>query len=209
MKIVQASAEILQATPGALLLIELAARNCYKSEGLAKGTEEAAGEFIRRKILHGDDPHLSVLEHAHVTVRFVVDRGVSHQLVRHRHTAISQESTRYCNYGKEKFGKEITVVEPCFFKAETPSWYRWREACEDAERAYFKLLSEGHAPEEARTVLPLSLKTEIVLTANFASWRHMFRARAARRAHPQMREVMIPLEQEFMKRFPAVFTCVR
>lgn len=201
MKIIKASAEIISYTPNLEQIIELGGRTCYKSED--KITEDSASEFIERIKTF---KHESVLEHGSITVRFVVDRGVSHELVRHRLASFSQESTRYCNYGKDKFGNEITVIEPCFWPDKALHKYRWwKDACETAERWYFELLSQGATPQEARSVLPNSLKTEVVMTANPREWRHVFKVRAHRDAHPQMVEVMKPLLAEFQQRWPALF----
>lgn len=200
MKIIKASAEILAATPDLEKIIELAGRTCYKSED--KITEDSAGEFIERI---KNFKHESVLEHGAITVRFVVDRGVSHELVRHRLASFSQESTRYCNYGKDKFGNEITVIEPCFWQDGMNEYFNWKDSCENSETYYFALINKGAKPQEARSVLPNSLKTEVVMTANPREWRHVFKVRCHRDAHPQMREVMIPLQQEFARRWPALF----
>lgn len=210
MKIIKASAEIISCTPNLEQVIELAGRTCYKSED--KITEDSASGFIERI---KNFKHESVLEHGSITVRFIVDRGVSHELVRHRLASFSQESTRYCNYGKDKFGNEITVIEPCFFDQITyetdkdNSRYfmrmEWERSCGASERAYFDLLSMGATPQEARSVLPNSLKTEVVMTANPREWRHVFRVRCAKEAHPQMREVMIPLRDTFVTHWPALF----
>ncbi len=200
MKIIKASAEILSHTPDLEQLIELAGRTCYKSED--KITEDSADAFIDKI---KNFKHESVLEHGSITVRFVVDRGVSHELVRHRLASFSQESTRYCNYGKDKFGNEITVIEPCFWTEPSPAYNVWLSACRKAERAYFKLLAEHATPQQARSVLPNSLKTEVVMTTNPREWRHVFRVRCHRDAHPQMVEVMVPLYQEFSNRWPSLF----
>lgn len=200
MRIVKASAEIEAFTPNLEAVIERAARTCYKSED--RITPESAAKFIRNIIAQG---HESVLEHGSITVRFIVDRGVSHELVRHRLASISQESTRYCNYSKDKFGNEITVIEPCFLCRGSLDWDMWRYACATAETAYKGLLGMGRTPQEARGVLPMSLKTELVMTANPREFRHIFRLRCARSAHPQMREVMVPLLQECARRWPALF----
>jgi thymidylate synthase (FAD) len=150
--------------------------------------------------------HHSVLEHEKVTVRFIVDRGVSHELVRHRIASYSQESTRYCNYNQDRFGKEITVIEPWFFRpTETAGYQTWKAACEGCERAYFELLEGGATPQEARSVLPNSLKTEVVMTANLREWRHFLQLRCAKDAHPQMKEVAIPLLFWFSEQMLAVF----
>lgn len=200
MKIIKASAEILTHTLDLERVIELAGRTCYKSED--KITEDSASEFIERI---KNFKHESVLEHGSITVRFVVDRGVSHELVRHRLASFSQESTRYCNYGKDKFGNEITVIDPCFWTPDTRLYEYWYNQCRVAEAAYFLLLEAGAKPQEARSVLPNSLKTEVVMTANPREWRHVFRVRCAKEAHPQMREVMVPLRDEFIARWPALF----
>lgn len=200
MKIIKASYEILTATPDLEKIIELGGRTCYKSED--KITDDSAKEFIQRI---KNFKHESVLEHGAITVRFVVDRGVSHELVRHRLASFSQESTRYCNYGKEKFGNEITVIEPCFWTKDDLQYRYWYYGCERAEAAYFTLLNSGATPQQARSVLPNSLKTEVVMTANPREWRHVITVRAHRDAHPQMQEVMRPLAKEFADRWPALF----
>ncbi len=207
MKIIKASAEILQYTLHLEQVIELAGRTCYRSED--KITEDSASAFIDKI---KNFKHESVLEHGAISVRFIVDRGVSHELVRHRIASFSQESTRYCNYGKDKFGNEITVIDIAIgfgYLSDIPKYsYRydlWKNACIDAEKSYFKLLEEGATPQEARSVLPNSLKTEVVMTTNPREWRHVFTVRCHRDAHPQMREVMIPLRDEFAKRWPALF----
>ena len=186
-------------TPDMQFIIEQAGRTCYKSED--KITEDSAGEFIER--IKGFK-HDSVLEHGSITVRFITDRGVSHELVRHRLASFSQESTRYCNYGKDKFGNEITVIEPCFWVDDVVAYETWKSACETAERYYFHLL-DGNTPQQARSVLPNSLKTEVVMTANPREWRHVFKVRAHRDAHPQMVEVMKPLLAKFQTHWPALF----
>jgi thymidylate synthase (FAD) len=153
-----------------------------------------------------DPPHESVIEHTMMTVCFVFDRGVSHEMVRHRLAAFTQESTRYCNYSKGKFGNEIAVIEPSFWapppselQEPRPEWkghekYEiWRSAMKFAESVYMDLVAAGAKPQEARSVLPNSLKTEIVVSANFREWRHIFKMRTSTKAHPQMREVMVPL----------------
>lgn len=180
--------------------LEEIGRVCYKSE--SKITEDSARPFIRRIIKSG---HESVLEHCSLTVRFVVDRGVSHEIVRHRLASYSQESTRYCNYTGDKFGNEITVIEPCYLERGTKAYERWKEACSDAEDAYFDLLEWGCSPQEARAVLPNSLKTELVMTANIREWRHFLRLRCSKAAHPQMREVATLLARMFDDGMPTLF----
>lgn len=205
MKIIKASAEILAYTPNLEQVIELGGRTCYKSED--KITEDSACEFIEKI---KNFKHESVLEHGSITVRFVVDRGVSHELVRHRIASFSQESTRYCNYGKDKFGNEITVIMPCFWINDDGGMIDfkydiWKKACEDAQNNYFDLLSSGASAQQARSVLPNSLKTEVIMTANPREWRHVFKVRCHRDAHPQMREVMLPLLDKFQFHWPSLF----
>ena len=202
MKIVKASWEILGIF-GGLELIELAARTCYKSE--AKIQPGTAAPFIRDKILAHETPHLSVIEHASMTAKFIVDRGVSHELVRHRLASFSQESSRYCGYNRDSFGGEITVIEPCFWEPGSPSYAEWYTSMQEAEHHYMRLIESGAKPEQARSVLPNSLKTEIVMTANLREWRHVFKLRTSPRAHPQMREVTVPLLAEVRARVPIVF----
>ncbi len=184
--------------------IERAGRTCYKSED--RITEDSCKNFVRRLIESG---HHSVLEHEKVTVRVICDRGVSHEIVRHRIASYSQESTRYCNYSKGRFGSEITVIEPCFWKDDTEEdrckRMIWEDTMKLVEKAYMELISLGASPQEARAVLPNSLKTEIVMTMNLREWRHFFSLRTAPNAHPQMREIAIPLLEEFKRLIPVVF----
>ena len=184
--------------------IEKAGRTCYKSE--KKITGNSSRDFIRNIIASG---HESVIEHEKVTVRVICDRGISHEIVRHRIASYSQESTRYCNYTKNKFGNEITAIEPCFWKsgseADKEKYAIWKNSIEAIEKAYFKLIELGASPQEARSILPNSLKTEIVMTMNLREWRHFFKLRTSNKAHPQIREIAIPLLNEFKKRIPVIF----
>jgi thymidylate synthase (FAD) len=202
MKIVKPYTEILTPIDRDSILkhIELCGRTCYKSEDLIM--EESCYSFAKKLIARN---HESVLEHVSISVKFVCDRGVSHEIVRHRLASYSQESTRYCNYSKDKFGTEITVIEPCFLSRNTDGWMLWEEGCLAAEMAYFNLLNYGCSPEEARSVLPNSLKTELVMTANIREWRHFFKLRCASAAHVQMREVAIPLYKKFADALPELF----
>ena len=180
--------------------IEKAGRTCYKSED--RITDDSALTFVKTICKSG---HESVLEHEKVTVRIICDRGVSHEIVRHRIAAYSQESTRYCNYSNSKFGNEITVIEPLFFKDNPERYELWKTAMEQAEATYFSLLKIGASPQEARSVLPNSLKTEIVVTYNLREWKHFFKLRTSPAAHPQMREIACPLLRAFQARIPIVF----
>jgi thymidylate synthase (FAD) len=180
--------------------IELAGRTAYKSED--KITNDSAKDFVKMILKRG---HLSVIEHQSVSVRFICDRGVSHEIARHRLASYTQESTRYCNYTKGKFGSEITVIEPCFWSQDDEKYKVWKQAIEQIESAYNKLVELGATPQEARSILPNSLKTEIVVTMNLREWRHFFTMRTSAAAHPQMREVSIPLLKEFQKQIPIIF----
>lgn len=187
---------------GATLLrrIETAGRVCYKSED--RITSDSASKFVHKLLRSG---HLSVIEHAVATVRIVCDRGVSHELVRHRLASYSQESTRYANYGREKFGREITVIKPCFWPEDSREYALWHEAMLAAEKAYLALTTAGASAQQARGVLPNSLKTEIVVTCNLREWRHIFEMRCAPAAHPQMRQVVLPLLERMHERAPEIF----
>lgn len=202
MNIIKPSVEILTPLDAGTIYkhLERCGRVCYRSEHrIADGTAE---KFLSGIIKSG---HESVLEHYSITVRFVCDRGVSHEIVRHRLASYSQESTRYANYSKEQFGSEITVIEPLFFEPGTPVYNIWKRACQNAETAYFDLLNEGRTPQEARSVLPNSLKTELMMTANIREWRTVLKLRTSPAAHPQIREVMNMLLDELVQKCPVLF----
>ncbi len=188
--------------------LEYAGRTCYKSENSI--TDESSEKFVRTIIKNG---HEAMLEHAGMTVKFIVDRGVSHELVRHRLASFAQESTRYCNYSKDKFGNELTFIRPCFFMDEDSQEYKlWHDMCQAAEHAYLAMLMTNIPPQEARSILPNSLKTEVVMTANIREWRHFFNLRAAGitgMPHPQMLEVTVPLLNECRIKLPALFEDIK
>lgn len=202
MKIIKPYYEIMTPIDGVQILkhIENCGRICYKSEH--KITEDSYLTFAKNIVKRG---HEAVIEHYSLSVKFVCDRGVSHEIVRHRVASYCQESTRYCNYSKDDFQGEITVIEPIFLEQYTDGYSMWEEACQIAERAYFTMLDWGCSPQEARAVLPNSLKTEIVMTANLREWRHFLKLRTSKAAHPQIREVAIPLLKELKKRIPVIF----
>lgn len=202
MKEIRPSFEIMDDIDGAKILqkLERCGRVCYKSED--KITEGSAEKFIGMILKSG---HESVLEHEKLTVKFICDRGVTHEIVRHRIASYSQESTRYCNYSKDKFGNELTFIRPCFWADDSVEYVVWKQAMEEIEKTYVKLISLGAKPEEARSILPNSLKTEIVCTMNLREWRHFFRLRTAERAHPQIREISVALLDELKKRIPVIF----
>jgi thymidylate synthase (FAD) len=205
MKAIKAYTQIYGDINGQEILkkIETVGRTCYKSEDKIK--DDSAEKFVAGLIKRG---HEAILEHASITIKFVVDRGISHELVRHRLASFAQESTRYCNYAKDDFGNEITFIIPEYLDYNSPQWNIWKNTMKECEKAYFKLLDVGLKPEEARAVLPNSLKTEVVMTANLREWRHFFKLRAANttgKAHPQMLEVTIPLLEELKQLIPIVF----
>lgn len=202
MRVIKPSFEIMFMPEGDQLmkLIESAGRTCYKSE--EHTTEDSASGFVRRIIASG---HHSVIEHATLSVRFICDRGVTHELVRHRLAAFSQESTRYANYAKDKFGSEITVIKPMFWAEKSQDYQTWYDAMLMAEKAYMALLESGAKAQEARSVLPNSLKTEIVMTANLREWRHVLNLRCGKPSHPQIRQIMLPLLAELSNRLPVMF----
>jgi len=180
--------------------IELAGRTSYKSEDQI--TQDSAIKFVEMIIKNG---HLSVIEHYSITVRVICDRGVTHEIVRHRLASYTQESTRYCNYSQGKFGGEIAVIKPCFWVEEDNKYLIWKRTIEQIEKAYIELIKIGASPQEARSILPNSLKTEIVMTMNLREWKHFFSLRTSETAHPQMREIAVPLLKEFQKRIPIIF----
>jgi len=187
-----------------LKAIERIARVCYKSEGRITEDGESAKKLVKKLI---DLGHEAMLEHSSLSILFKCDRGVSHELVRHRLVAFAQESTRYCNYSKDKFGNEITVISPFFYQGQEKKneFESWKKSCEEAEKQYLYLLAIGSTSQEARSVLPNSLKTEIVMTANYREWRHFFKLRTAKAAHPQMREITIPLLKDLQSKLPIIF----
>jgi thymidylate synthase (FAD) len=202
MKIINAKVEIIDKLDRLEMLkkIELIGRTCYKSED--KITDDSCKQFVKNIIARG---HESVLEHVSFSVRFTCDRGVSHEIVRHRIASYSQESTRYCNYSKGDFNGEITVIEPCFLVPGTAGYDMWYRACQMAEQYYFSMLDWGCSPQEARAVLPNSLKTELVMTANIREWRHFLKLRTSKAAHPQMREIAIMLLNMLVEIVPELF----
>lgn len=206
MRIIEPSFEILDKVDGRAVIrsIERIGRTCYKSE--ERITESSAQAFVSGIIKAG---HESVIEHEKVTVKIICDRGVSHEIVRHRIASYSQESTRYCNYYRERFGNELTLIKP-FFWADDPDKYAlWIDTMQKAEAAYNRLIEMGAKPEEARSVLPNSLKTEIVITMNLREWRHFFRMRTPLAAHPQMREITIPLLYKMKELIPVIFDDIK
>jgi thymidylate synthase (FAD) len=217
MKIIKPSIEILTKVDGneILKIIEIAGRTCYKSE--ANINEDSSKKFVKMLIERG---HEAMIEHYSITIKFICDRGVSHEIVRHRIASYAQESTRYCDYNKDQFGNQITYIQPCWFKNDYTNYSSiewrnnfnldiseelWLNAMLNTEKLYKTLTSQGWKAQEARSVLPNSLKTEIVVTMNLREWRHFFKLRTAKAAHPQMREVAIMALNQIKEIIPVVF----
>ena len=202
MKIIEPYIELEDKIDGQAILkkIERIGRVCYKSEN--RITKDSAERFVKSILDRG---HESVLEHVSVSVRVICDRGVTHEIVRHRMASYSQESTRYCNYCNEKFGEELTFIKPCYWDENCEQYMHWKKCMASIEETYNALIKSGATPQEARSILPNSLKTEIVMTMNLREWRHFFKLRCAKAAHPQMREVAYLILDTFKKEVPVIF----
>lgn len=206
MKVIQASYEILTdlSDPINTILkpIETAGRVCYKSE--SNITDDSCITFCKNILGRG---HEAVIEHSQLSVRFTVDRAIANELVRHRIASYCQESTRYVNYSKEKFGNEIKVIGPDedILPMGSDNYNFWWSACKSAEESYMAMLNNGVKPEIARNVLPLSTATEIIMTANIREWRSVMKLRTSARAHPQMRSIMRSLLDELKQKIPVLF----
>ena len=223
MKLIQPSCEILtDMSQDFLGLIERAGRICYKSED--RITKDSAKKFVSMLIASG---HESVLEHPSITVKFTTSRAIANQLVRHRIASFSQEPTRYVNYCSEKHGKELTFIYPewinqligifglCdfadgvikdLFKHPSYGKYKaWKDCLQTIENTYTDLILLGAKPEDARSVLPSDLKTEIIMTCNLRQWRHVLKLRTSKKAHPDMRRLMIGLLCQLQEKIPVVF----
>lgn len=198
MKAIDPSVELMFITPYAARMIELAGRVCYKSED--KITEDSAEQFIDKINKRG---HFSVIEHAYASFRVITDRGITHEIVRHRIASYSQESTRYCNYSKDKFGNELTLLPPSGMSEEEREI--WDRAAHQSERNYNDMIAVGSPPQRARGVLLTNQKTEIVITYNFREWLHFLKLRTAKAAHPDMRIVARAIGAILAYECPAVF----
>ena len=202
MKIIEPSVELAEDFDAAAVMkkIERAGRVCYKSEGNIK--DDSAEKFIRGIIKRG---HESVIEHASISFKIICDRGVTHELVRHRLASYSQESTRFCDYSAGKFGGELTFIKPCFWQEDDENFKLWEKTMARLEENYLTMRKNNARPEEARSILPNSLKTEIFVTMNLREWRHFLKLRTAKAAHPQMREVALKIYKILVEKLPAVF----
>lgn len=197
-----------------LQLIESAGRECYKSGDRITPDGSSAKKFVKMLI---DNHHEAMLEHSFLTVKFTIDRGVSHEFVRHRIASFAQESTRYCSYDKDKFGNEIAVIDLLDGIAYdskmqnmdgNAQWLileEWESAMKDAEKHYMKMIELGATPQIARSVLPNSTKTTLVISANYREWRNILKLRCDKSAHPQIRCVCLLLLEELKCKIPVVF----
>jgi thymidylate synthase (FAD) len=224
MKLIKPYTVILTELSGSKVLkdIEAVARTCYKSEEKISEDDSSARELVNKLMKRG---HEAMLEFGgDITVKFVCDRGVSHEIVRHRLASFAQESTRYCNYTNEKFDGEVTFIIPSWVDIEEGSWSQarlfedlsfrpdhsvtvdaWASFMFDSELTYKELIEAGWSPQQARSVLPNSLKTEINVKMNIREWRHFFKLRCSNAAHPQMQELTRPLLAEFQAKIPVLF----
>lgn len=209
MKIIEQSHRILW-NPGDV--IEKAARTCYHSED--KITDGGSSDKLIKDLLVARN-HTAMLEHSALSIEFITDRAIANELERHRLCSFAQESTRYCNYIKDKFGNELTFVKPEWFdrfpvgKEHEYKVTLWGSLCNSSEDRYFALIEAGLKPEDARCVLPLCLATKLVMTTNYAEWRHILKLRTAKGAHPQMRALMIPLLKELQETIPVIFDDIK
>lgn len=206
MKIIEPSVELVQEldTEKVMRHIERAGRVCYKSE--SRISDKSAEKFIANIIKSG---HESVIEHVSVTFKIICDRGITHEIVRHRLCSYSQESSRYCDYSNDKFDGELTFIKPCFWTEDDENFKIWKESMEILEKNYLTMRKNGARPEQARSILPNSLKTEIFMTANLREWRHFLKLRTANRAHPQMREVALKIYKILNEKLPVLFSDIQ
>ena len=203
MKIIEPSVELAQDLDAAEIMkhIERAGRVCYKSESNISDT--SAEKFIANIIKSG---HESVIEHVSITFKIICDRGVSHEIVRHRLASYSQESSRYCDYSGDKFGGELTFIKPCFWNDGDENYLLWKKTMSQIEETYLAMRKNGAKPEEARSILPNSLKTELFMTANLREWRHFLKLRTSKRAHPQMRQIALQIYEILNSKLPIIFS---
>lgn len=183
--------------------IERACRVCYRSEG--KITEDSYKQLLTNCINRG---HESVLEHEKISVRLVGDIGTYKDLTRHRHASFSVESTRYCNYGKDKFDSEIKIIKPCHIEEGTEFYDIWKKGIEDLEKAYLEMSSKGAKPDQLRMLLPHSVAAEYAMTANIREWKHILSLRCSKMTHPAIRQLLIPLLLKFKEDMPEIFSDV-
>ncbi len=180
--------------------LERAMRNCYQTQGTI--TNDSYKRLLAMAINKG---HESILEHEKISTLLNCSIGCYKDLTRHRHASFSIESTRYCNYNKDRFGNEITFINPCNIEEGTQAYDNWKKLMEASELVYMKMIKDGCTPDQCREVLPHSTAAQVYMTANIREWRHIFELRAQKEAHPEVQQVMIPLLLKFQKDMPTLF----
>lgn len=180
--------------------IERACRTCYRSEGMI--TDDSYKRLLTNCLNRG---HESVLEHEKITVRMTCDIGVYKDLTRHRFGSFSIESTRYCNYGKDKFDNEIKFIDPCNMDKKE-LFNEWYSACTEIEQRYLKMAELGATPDQMRMILPHSTAAQVTMTCNIREWRHILDLRTKKMTHPAIRQILIPLLLKFKKDMPELFS---
>lgn len=183
--------------------IERACRTCYRSEGLI--TEDSYKKLLKNCINRG---HESILEHEKITIRMRCDIGVYKDLTRHRFGSFSIESTRYCNYGKDKFDRELKVIKPCNIDEDSNLYAFWKNTMERIEMNYLHMTDNGATPDQMRMILPHSTAAEVTMTANIREWRHILELRCSKAAHPAIRQLLIPLLLKFKEDMPELFDAI-
>lgn len=203
-KIIEPSVEIVtEIKPDTILkTIEKAARTCYKTENNISEDTSSAVKMIEKLIEVG---HTAMIEFADIHVKLIADTGVLKDLSRHRHCSFAVESTRYCNYSKGKFGNELTFIKPCNIEENSDMYKTWLEAMQHIEDSYMKMAEQGAKPDQLRMILPHSLKTEINMKCNIREWRHIFKLRCAKAAHPSVQQAMKMILKELHQSIPVVF----
>lgn len=201
MKIIEPKIEIEKVDYSRIMKnLERACRTCYRSED--KITEESYKTLLKNCVNRG---HESILEHEKITIRMICDIGVYKDLTRHRHASFSIESTRYCNYGKDKFDNEIKFIQPVNMEINTEIYNEWRTSLEEIEKHYVKMVEMGATPDQMRMILPHSTAALVTMTANIREWKHILSLRCTKHAHPAVEQVMIPLLVHFKKNMPEIF----
>ena len=184
--------------------IEKACRTCYRSEG--KITEDSYKQLLKNCINRG---HESVLEHEKITVKLICDIGVYKDITRHRIASFSIESTRYCNYSKDKFNNEINFIQPCNIDEDSDLYCFWKHALERIELDYIHMANNKATPDQMRMILPHSTAAEVTMTANIREWKHILSLRCSKGAHPAVQQVMIPILLNFKQNMNEIFEDVQ
>ena len=203
-KIIEPSFEILTPIDGNQILkhIEKCGRTCYQSYENETVDTSSAEKMIKMLIKMG---HESVLEHFLITIKAKIDIGNYKDITRHRFASFSIESTRFCNYSKGKFGNELTVISPCNMDKNSGIYHTWLKTMNDIEKAYIDMSEMGAKPDQLRMILPHSLAAEVTMSANLREWRHIFKMRCQKAAHPSVRQIMLQVLNEFKKQIPVIF----